>query len=612
MAGLPEGFTLDEAPSLPEGFVIDTPDPVRQPYPKQPGFDALSGYQQSNIPDSSAIAGAVDIMASGPYNAASMITQGLSGIGGGLQGADPVKSMQQGELPEYNLGEDAQNLMGQAAEMFSSLPAMVQKGLSNLANAGDISAETVFEWTGKPELAAITKAIPEAVASMLSFNPAVKSVEALGKAALSPGAQPKGLQEIAQRLAAGDTSKELAPYSLEPEKVTLSGGQQPLLPAPEAQGRLPAPAKGSFATVKNPTPRARIDVAAKSALDEGWDAGIVSGIEQLSPLDRRKMSGMLNIMEKVKKDPMGTEVWPANIIGHSIDQRLKPLFRQNKEAGLKLNKEAARLEGQKISYEPIRQKLMDGLDDLGIKYNETTRELSFSGSQIEMNPAAEKNVKTFLNRLLRVGNDDALVAHNLKKWIDTQVEFGTQAKDPMVNSVKNLMKDTRRNINESLREISPAYKDANIKWSDTRTAIDKLDELTGTRTNLESGDVNEALGLLSRKLITNYSSGVDLRTALKLMEKTAKKYGANFSDNIDSQVKFNEELNRVLGAAKRGSFQGQTEQGVSKGVIRSGIRSVKGAAGRAAAGFRESRGVLEADELDAQIKAMRNYLESKK
>ena len=67
MAGLPEGFTLDEAPSLPEGFVIDTPDPVRQPYPKQPGFDALSGYQQSNIPDSYAIAGSVDIMASGPY-----------------------------------------------------------------------------------------------------------------------------------------------------------------------------------------------------------------------------------------------------------------------------------------------------------------------------------------------------------------------------------------------------------------------------------------------------------------------------------------------------------------------------------------------------------------
>ena len=587
------------------------PENKKQEDPLLAKLNAVMPPKTEPITFSSAVSGAANIADVGLQNTASAMFQGLAGIGGALQGADPVKSMEQGKsiVPEAQMSDDATNLIQQGQSVYDALPDSVKTGLSNIVNAGEISAETVFQATNSPFLATITRVIPDAIGLITGAKAFGKSVSTAVDAIPGQGAQAKGMQDIAQRLQSGDTSRELAPYTLEQPQIATS---PKTLAAPEAQGQLMAPQQGSFATVKALAPRAKIDSRAKNALSEGWDSGIISGIENASPLDRKKYKGMLNIMEKVKKDPLDTEVWPTNIIGNSINQRLKPLFDQNAEAGERLKREAVRLRGQSIDYAPIEQGLMERLDNIGIEYNRDNKELSFTGSDIEMNTAAEKQVEKFINRILRVGNDDALAAHKLKKWIDSQVEYGKTAKDPMLASVQRIMTKTRTDINESLRTLSPEYKDANIKWSETRGAIDKLDELTPKRTDLEHGDTNEILGTLSRKLISLYASGSDMRAAFEGMEKTATKYGGKFEDSIGRQVRFNEELNRVLGAARRGSYQGQTEQATTKGMARSALSSVKRGAKAVAGKVRESRGQLEADELDAQIKAMRNYLESKK
>jgi ABC-type Fe3+-citrate transport system substrate-binding protein len=155
------------------------------------------------------------------------------------------------------------------------------------------------------------------------------------------------------------------------------------------------------------------------------------------------------------------------------------------------------------------------------------------------------------------------------------------------------VKNLRRDINEALREVSPAYKKANVKYSDSLDALQQIQKSVGTSKDLTGANIDKALGQESRKLISKYGKRVEMMDAIAAAEKAVKQYGGKVEGDITGQVIFANEIDHMFGDVASGSFRAQVRSAAETGLEAATRSKENIAVDLIKGGFKKLRGINE-------------------
>ena len=316
-----------------------------------------------------------------------------------------------------------------------------------------------------------------------------------------------------------------------------------------------------FINASNKVEKAPVAKAIDESVKQGLDDGTASLIVGSSKKDKEAISKMLDIMEKRKVNKrFAVDNRSSQVAGDTLKTRFKFVENVNRQAGKELNGVAKSLEGQQADLTLPVSKFSDDLNELGVSFDDAGK-INFTDSIIEGSTGAENLLKKVWPRIQRLQNNpDAFKAHNLKRFIDTQVNFGKTSKDGLTNETERVVKELRRNINESLRELSPKYKEVNTRFSETRKAIDNFGKAAGTNFSPDKPSSNEFLGKLSRRLLSNVQSRETLSDSIYALESVGRKHGAKFGDDLKTQVAIIDEIETLFGSQASNSLQGVQEK----------------------------------------------------
>lgn len=487
-----------------------------------------------------------------------IVRQGSEIVPGGVAGGALMRGVAQ-SAPAFSASGNAAAPLAQQSALSGSLQQMGGSTLgqdalySALSGVGSVVGREGGQLVGGDTGANIGSFIG-AVAAPASV--AVGSGLARGAAQQS--------DEIGQRLVSGDTSRDLAAYRIDPEKL--------------AQGSV----------------RAARDSQAKEAIKQGFDDGVISAVKASSKDSKKKLLKMALSAEQAKKDAVyGSYNRPADVAGDSLAERLKYVKRVNTEAGKQLDDVAKSLRGQAADFEAPANSFYSQLDDMGVSIGENGS-LNFRGSDIEGISGAEKIIKQVADRVNRTSSQDAYDMHRLKRFIDEQVSYG-KTTEGLSGKAERALKGLRASIDESLDNQFPEYNRVNTQYSDTIQAIDAFKDASGSKVNLFGANSDKALGTVARRLLSNTQSRVNLIDSIKNLDDTSLKYGAKFDDDIMTQMLFADELDKLFGTQARTSLQGDVSKATRRGIeTATGQRSLSGLAIDAAAGgIEKARGINE-------------------
>ena len=311
------------------------------------------------------------------------------------------------------------------------------------------------------------------------------------------------------------------------------------------------------------------DQYSQAALRQGVKEGVVSSLSASGPVDLKQMKKMLNIQKiAMKNERFRLENRPIDVLGNSLDQRVKYVIGQKKIAGKELEVAANSLKGKSVNYSKALEGLRSRLDEQGIKVVLKDGELQvvLKGSDVEGNKPSEKLLNRVLDRLYNTDPPKGYDLHRAKQFIDTQVNFGKKGNNVLSEKTIRIVKDLRRDLNEALREYSPEYKNANTKFKDSLEAIENYAKTVGAKVDFDAPNVDKKLGQSARKLLSNYGVRPDMENSIKQLNAVSKKYGMKLNDDIMTQLMFAQELDRMFGAPADNTFKGQSAQSLATGV----------------------------------------------
>ena len=327
---------------------------------------------------------------------------------------------------------------------------------------------------------------------------------------------------------------------------------------------------------------------------QGFDEGLVGMIKGSSKKTRENMLKMLKVVEESKKNyKFAAENTPLQIMGDSVLDRVKVLWQANRSAGNRLDGVADGLKGQVVDVNPAVQKFLDDLKKMGMEYDPTTRKLNLiEGSKTQDMPKVHKEAMRILSRMhkWREGSEfDAFDVHELKGWLDNNLDYaksGKGGKNGMIKALERSIKGLRHDLDGILDGNFPEYNDVNTQYAETISALQQMSDVAGSNIDLTSKNAFKALGTLSRRILSNYSSAEKLKDTLELVDTTAKKYAGtstgrglvpykeglksagveipDLSDDFVEQVQFAANLDKIFGTNKANSLAGLTETAITR------------------------------------------------
>lgn len=389
-------------------------------------------------------------------------------------------------------------------------------------------------------------------------------------------------QGIAKKLQQGSRDPETAKWMIVDDSRTVDVTPDELqrvpsqVDAPEIKA-LPSPDDVTpegvgFERIKQgielETPRIAKDKVATEAVKQGFDEGVIASIKAASPADRRKMREMVSIKESVSKDLVkGQRIRPSDVVGRSVKERISFIANKKREAGKAIEKAAENLKGKTVKSADAFNNFADDLQDLDITFDIDTKKPVFDGSMLEGDVASQKILETIINRAKGAARNggDAYELHKLKRFIDNKVNYGV-SKEGLSGDAERIVKRLRRNIDEALDKADPDYDAANTIYSETKSVLDDIQGVAGKKIDIEGASADKSLGTLSRRLMSNAQSRVQLLDALDQLEVLSKKYGAGFDDDIMVQALFFDELDTVFKPSARTSLHGEFEKAAARGA----------------------------------------------
>jgi len=568
----PDGTTQEQMGSaIDEFFTGDQVPAQAQQTPQEESFlDASVGTAQALIQG-----GAVEVGA------------GISGIlEGAMQGdmgagAQEVERFRQAHAAQTTPRTAAQlqdigSAVGEFTEKVITPPLAGISGLTTLAETGSIdesvsaiqdvtdkgfikaSADRTMAETGSPALAAGTEAALSVLPDILALKGItmlpkearrLAAQDIMGKGDISEIAvdlfntQSKTKQRIGRLIEEGSTNKEVAIFDLK-------------------DGLEVDNAIGSFnEAIRIGAPKIKKDKLAIETIKQGFDDGVIAALKGSTPIAKKKMLAMVGTMKKVKQNKLfGMENRPSDIAGDSLMERVNFVYKENRQAGRDLEKEARSLRGQPVEFNTAVDSFIRDMEDMGVTLEGTSFKPNFRGSDIEGSAGAENVISRVVERMAKNFKDpDAYELHRLKKYIDEQVTFG-KTTEGLTGKSERVLKKLRANIDGILDKNFPEYDRVNTIYADTINAIDSFQSDAGRKMNLTGDNADKAVGTLLRRLMGNAQSRVNIMDSINNLEAVSRKYGADFDDDLLTQVLFADELDAVFGSVQRTSFRSDIVQ----------------------------------------------------
>ena len=455
----------------------------------------------------------------------------------------------------------------------------------------------------------IAGAIPDAI-DQLAGNPDQKYRESFSSAVTNTPESETG-QEYAQW--ASEVLGVLPP-------VGLTGGVKPKIGKPQ-RPLSPFAKKVSESTNENVkksfkkrggderyTPR--IFGMVKESVKQGYDERLVDMIVNATPLNKRKFRKQITVMEAGKKNLEHEQTYrPSDVAGDSILKQIDFVRDNNKKAGKQLSRVVRKLEEDDKPLDisdPIKGFVND-LSGIGVKISKDG-ELDFFDSTVEFSPSSKALLTNALEKIKRDPKPTAHKAHMFKKFLDEDLFKGKQSEGGVSGSVERILGKLRVGMNDTVGEVSKGYKEANARFSDTITSLDKLENVVGRKLNQKGPNADKAFGQQLRSLLNDSKGRTNLMDAVSDIEQTAHKYGGSFDDNILQQMLFADELEIMHGGAGRKGFKTQVKGGNVDAAIDISQMSIPGAIAVGAKALNKRRlGINE----ENQLKSLKKLLNAK-
>tara|TARA_R110000764_G_scaffold79341_2_gene158108 strand:- start:2988 stop:4910 length:1923 start_codon:yes stop_codon:yes gene_type:complete len=561
-------------------------------------------FDSGSFPGAGFIEPALSVASAIPASIASGVTGLVAGAVGGNEAAASVQKEVQEDLtfePKTEAGKEGLQTLGDIVKFGGdvlNVPLSGLTGLVELISSGfdvDKAAETVrstqqqgikkelgeqaFEATGSPAVATLAELIPDIAMTAIGLKgaPKVKQVgkelSAQAKQAgtltaqeLAPIAEAGGqlvkdikrfqtpkTREIARQLKKGDINSDTAQRMLVDEGIANPTVRQKLLGAD--------------------LPQAVKDTPVINASRQGFDDGFLDTVKKnTSNADKELLVKMTNISQARTKNPLlKAKTRPANVAGDVLLQKVNEIKSINRAAGKQIGASKKFLKGQQVPVAQIGDSFLTSLDDLKIAIKPDGK-LDFKDALIS-GAGRRKAISDIFERMSRNKNPDALDLHELKQFIDDTVSYGKTVRG-LGGKAENALKELRVNIKTSLDENFPKYAEANKAYSDTIQALDEIQRLAGSKTDLTSNSAAGQLGILARRITSNAQSRGQVLESVDQLEQVLKTHagfggqkriagkGGDPSPQLDVLMLYADELDRVVGNAATTSFTGAGETAI--------------------------------------------------
>ena len=349
----------------------------------------------------------------------------------------------------------------------------------------------------------------------------------------------------------------------------------------------------------------------KEARRQGFDEGVTTLVANASPITKRGMMRQVMKIEKAKGDRKARALErTADIPGEALVRQHDFVLRNKEQAGAQLGRVAKKLKKESVNIDEPINSFLDGLDRLGVKFDEKGKP-NYESAIFEGNAPAETLVNRLVRRIKRndgFGETDGLSAHEFKKFIDEQVTFGKKSEGGL-GKVEGTVKSLRKEVNDSISSISKDYKQANKQFSDTVTVLDELESVAGQKLDFSGRHADKAAGTLLRSQTNNSGKRANLLTAIEDLEVVANKYGGSFDDDILSLSIFAEELDTIFGTGATTSLRGE----MAKGGVDAAIDiSQMGLGGAVVVGVKEGARRIRGINEKNQLKSIKKLLKGNK
>ena len=418
-----------------------------------------------------------------------------------------------------------------------------------------------------------------------------KAAKSVSRMELPSTRRAREAQESIEQGGMAATRNETAPFRMVETEREPFGPQRALDSDQEAA--LPVEYSPVRRAVKNP--------AQEAAIKQGFDQGLIAMIREASPTDRRNMLRSLEIMEQAtgnKKFSMLNRT--TDVAGESIYDRYKVVRDVNERAGSGIDEYAEKnLKNVAVDFTVPVQNFQDSLEKLGVKFNDDLT-LDFEGSVIEGVVPAERILNQVVKRMRAKRNITAYDVHNLKRFIDEQVNYG-KAAEGLSGKTINTIKALRRELDGVLDNKFPEYDRLNTTYAETIDAMNNFGTAIGRTINLDSPSAADSIGISLQGISSNIKSQGRLKDSVAELDSIASRY-KKFDDDVVAQTAFTIDLDRMFGTKADTSLAGRLGEALATAPTSKG--QFMDAAARAA--YNKLRGVNQ----EKQFEAMRNLLKS--
>ena len=461
--------------------------------------------------------------------------------------------------PRTEAGQAQQQALGQGAQAVSefvnrnvlapnlaSLPFVSSENAAErfeaIAQGGTGAAgQAVLESTGSPLLATLTEILPTASAEIIGGAKALKSVR---------NSRIMARNVIAKEIEAGNINAGNIAKTL------------------DAQGEL----------ITNPSLKKAIQLMGDD--DSAYSAAI--NFEKMNDATRSQVNKMLDVVKgnKVSGDPTQIiENRPVNVIGQSLANRVKKLDSIKKKASSDVGKIINSDIGQKqINTTNARNNFVNALreSDIDVGFDadgnliaDTSRTLANTGEVL-----SDAKLNNVLKRL-QSGNMTAKDAHRLKRNVRELVSFDAAAPGAARVSaeIENTVKNLGTDLNAEISNVSPAYKRANQKFSDSIDVLKEVDRMLGKRLMVGDELAESKLGALSKRIGTNLASREDVIAMVEGVDSALNKRGIRPKDNIKQQVAALADLEKIFKVESEQApfgFQARIAEGAGEAALSGG------------------------------------------
>lgn len=351
----------------------------------------------------------------------------------------------------------------------------------------------------------------------------------------------------------------------------------------------------------------RIFGMVKEARRQGFDDSVTTMLTNSTKNTKRSMSKQVALIERVKGNAREKALeGAADIAGDALVKNIDFVEGNRKQAGVQLGRVANSLKGKEVNAaDPVNSFFKD-MERLGVEFDENGKP-NFEAAVFEGTAPAENLVNKISLRIKRnkgFSDTDGFKAHEFKKFIDENVSF-EKSEGGLSGRVDRAVKSLRNGINESVNDISPDYRQANKQFSDSIKVLDELQDVAGRKLDFKGVNADKAAGVLLRSQLNNTGKRANLLTAIGKLEKTAKKYGGNFDDDVLTLSIFADELESIFGSRTRTAIRNEAKKGgVDAAIDISGMTAF----GAAALGAKKVNKVVQGINEKNQFKAIKRLL----